>query len=266
MAALDEAESASDRAVAAIAKRRSRRQVLVFVLPNLFTTANLFLGFFSIISAIRGAWSDAALGVVLAALSDGLDGRIARMTHTESAFGEEYDSMSDLVSFGVAPAVLMYQWALAPYGRLGWLATFLYLACAAMRLARFNVLKQSAEKRYFQGCPSPIAACTTAAAVIFYQEMGFTAWKDMYILIVMFVLGTAMVSTIRYRSFKDLKFKSQQSFGVLIAIVSACVLFSTTPEKFLFPLFVFYVGLGFLAEGSRFLRRRFRWVPGTGRS
>jgi len=246
--------------------RRLRRETLIFVLPNLFTTANLFLGFFSIISAIRGAWSDAALGIVLAALTDGLDGRIARMTNTQTAFGEEYDSMSDLVSFGVAPAVIMYQWALAPYGRLGWFVTFLYLACAALRLARFNVLKQSAEKRYFQGCPSPIAACTTAAAVIFYQEMGFTAWKNIFMLIVMAVLGTAMVSTIRYRSFKDLQFKSQQSFGVVIVIVCACVLFTTTPEKFLFPLFVSYVGFGFVAETSRFLRRHFRWMPGTGRS
>jgi CDP-diacylglycerol--serine O-phosphatidyltransferase len=246
--------------------RRPSRRELVFILPNLFTTANLFLGFFSIISAVRGAWTDAALGIVLAALTDGLDGRIARMTNTQSAFGEEYDSMSDLVSFGAAPALLMYQWALAPYGRLGWLVSFLYLACAALRLARFNVLKQSAEKRYFQGCPSPIAACTVAAGVMFYHAMGFTAWKSVYMLIVMFALGTAMVSTIRYRSFKDLKFKSQQSFGVLIVIVSACVLFSTSPERFLFPLFVSYVGFGFLAETSRFLRRHIRWIPGTGRS
>lgn len=235
---------------------RRRREALVFILPNLFTTANLFFGFFSILSAIRGEWSAAALAVLLAALADGLDGRIARLTKTQSAFGEQYDSMSDLMSFGVAPSLLMYQWALAPYGRLGWIGSFMYLTCAALRLARFNVLKQSTEKRYFQGCPSPVAACTVATAVLFYTEFGFEAWKSVYMLIVMFILGASMVSTVRYRSFKDLRFPSQRDFGYLLLIIMSVVLFSAFPEKLLFPLFITYVLTGPIFEAFRWIRKR----------
>ena len=237
---------------------RRRAEVLIFVLPNLFTTANLFFGFFSILSAIKGNWTSAAVAIMVSAFTDGLDGRVARMTKTQTAFGEQYDSMSDLVSFGVAPAVLMYQWALAPYGRLAWCVAFMYLACAALRLARFNVLKQSTEKRYFQGCPSPIAACAVGSAVLFYQEMGFEAWKSLYMLIVMAVLGAAMISMVRYRSFKDFSLGSQRGFAYLVLIVAAFVLFSTFPEKLLFPVFISYVFAGLFFEIWRFMRRRLR--------
>jgi len=234
---------------------RYPREVLVFILPNLFTTANLFCGFFSIISAIKGDYSNASIAIMLAAFTDGLDGRIARLTNTQTAFGEQYDSMSDLVSFGAAPAVLMYQWALAPYGRWGWVVTFLYLACAALRLARFNVLKQSTEKRYFQGCPSPIAACTAASAVLFYQDFGYEAWKSIYILLVMTVLATVMVSLVRYRSFKDLKLKSQSGFGYLLLFIAVLVLITAAPEKVLFPIFMSYISWGVIGESLRFVRK-----------
>ncbi len=240
--------------------------MLVFVLPNLFTTANLFCGFFSIIMAIKGEWIASSIAIYLAAFADGLDGRVARITNTQSAFGEQYDSMSDLVSFGAAPALLMYQWALAPYGRWGWLATFLYLTCAALRLARFNVLKQSAEKKYFQGCPSPIAAVTVAAGVLFCQELGFQAYKSIYMLIIMFSLALSMVSTIRYRSFKDVSFGSQRGFGFLLVFVVLLILISASPERILFPVFVFYVGLGALAESTRYVRRHVKGFPGKGRT
>ena len=239
--------------------------MMVFVLPNLFTTANLFCGYFSIVAAIRGQWKESAFAIAAAVFADGMDGRVARLTKTQSAFGEQYDSMSDLVSFGVAPAVLMHLWALIPYGRLAWLASFLYLTCAALRLARFNVLKQHSEKRYFSGLPSPVAACSVATAVLFYLEMGFSAWKDRYMLIVMFVLGTLMISTVRYRSFKDLKFRSQTKFAYLLMFVTTIVLIAASIEQSLFPIIVVYLVLGPLAELSRFLRRRIKWYPGRGR-
>jgi CDP-diacylglycerol--serine O-phosphatidyltransferase len=237
--------------------RRRKSEVLFFVLPNLFTTANLFCGFFSILSAIRGDWTASALAIILGAVADGLDGRVARMTKSQSAFGEQYDSMSDLMSFGAAPSLLMFQWALAPYGRLAWFASFLYLTCAALRLARFNVLKQSTEKRYFQGCPSPIAACTAASAVLFYHELGFTGWRSVYMLIVMLILGLAMISNVRYRSFKDTRFPpSQRNFSQFVLLVAGLVLFSSFPERLLFPLFLLYVVMGPIFEGSRWIRRR----------
>lgn len=244
-----------------------RREPLIFLLPNILTTANLFCGFFSILSAIRGDWANSATGIILAAFTDGLDGRVARMTKTESAFGEQYDSMSDLVSFGAAPAVLMFSWALWSYGRLGWLVTFLYLTCAALRLARFNVLKQSTEKRYFQGLPSPVAACGVASAVLFYQ--GWTpgiGWRGIYMLVVMFTLASTMISTLRYRSFKDLNFRSQRGFGYLLMVIATMVVVSSMPEKVLFPIIAVYVCSGIFAESARFIRRRVKWFPGKGRS
>jgi len=250
--------------------RKRPREMLIFIFPNLFTTANLFCGYFAIISAVREEWVPAAFSILLAAFSDGLDGRVARLTNAQSKFGEEYDSMCDLVSFGVAPAILVHQWALRPYGHWGWLASFLYLACAALRLTRFNVQKQNAEKRYFQGVPSPVAACTVATAVLFYQaEVGFaekvaTLLRSSFILSVIFVLAFSMVSTFRYRSFKD--FKTKNVVGTLSTIVLVLLLILATVEQVIFPLFVLYVVSGPLAELSRVLRRRFKWYPGRGRS
>lgn len=259
-------ESQATKAATEFRKPKNRVELLVFVVPNLFTTANLFCGFFAVIMSVQENWTAAAVAILVAAFTDGLDGRIARLTSTQSLFGEQYDSMSDLVSFGVAPAVLMYQWALEPYGRVGWLVTFLYLTCAALRLARFNVLKQATEKRYFAGCPSPLAACTGASAVLFYQAMGFDGWRDLYILLVMALLGFVMVTTIRYRSFKDLKFKSQTQFAYLILTIVGLVIVAANPSQWLFPIFMTYLIVGPLAEATRFLRRRLGWVPGTGRS
>lgn len=230
---------------------RRRRELLVFVLPNLFTAANFFCGFFSIIASIRGEWQNAAIAIIIGAFSDGLDGRIARLTKTQSRFGEEYDSMADLVTFGLSPAILMFQWALAPYGRIGWLATFMYATCAALRLARFNVMKQGNEKRYFQGCPSPLAAGTVATAVLFYLELGFDAAKDVYMLAIMFLLATAMISTVRYRSFKDLHFQSQQRFAYLFFAILILIILSSAPELLLFPIAVTYVLSGFVFEFTR---------------
>lgn len=207
---------------------------------------------------MRGNWSAAAWAILVSAFTDGLDGRIARLTQTQSAFGEQYDSMSDLVSFGLAPALLMYTWALAPYGRLAWIVAFLYLACAALRLARFNVLKQTLEKRYFQGCPSPVAACTVASAVLFYQEIAFEGWKSVYMLAIMSLLAATMVSSIRYRSFKDVDFRSQKDFGYLVVIIAILVLSTTVPERIFFPIAITYVVTGAFMEIVRGIRKRLR--------
>ncbi|NCN27480.1 CDP-diacylglycerol--serine O-phosphatidyltransferase [bacterium] len=191
--------------------------------------------------ASREKWEVAAISILVAAFTDGLDGRMARLTKTQSEFGEQYDSMSDLVSFGAAPAFLVFQWALIPYGRLGWLACFLFLTCVAMRLARFNVQKQNEEKRYFLGCPSPVAASCVAAAVLFYHEFQLSASRDVFVLNIMIILALTMISSIRYRSFKDLNFKSQRGFGYALIIVVILLLVSRKPETYLFPIGMYYV-------------------------
>jgi CDP-diacylglycerol---serine O-phosphatidyltransferase len=232
------------------------------VLPNLFTTANLFFGFLSVLSSSLGRWEAAALAIMAGAFADSLDGRVARMTNAQSAFGEQYDSFADLLSFGVAPAVLIYHWALNELGRFGWIAAFAFLLCAALRLARFNVLKQTVEKRYFQGCPSPIAAMTAASSVLFYTEMGFRGFRESYMGVLMMILGICMISTIRYRSFKDLKFRSQKTFAWIILTCAVLAIFSPQPELILFPLLLAYVLLGPLFETIRWLSRQlFRRVP-----
>ena len=225
-----------------------KRRVIVYLAPNLFTTVNLFLGFFSIVASTRATtqqeWMAAAAAIMIAALCDGIDGRVARLTHTESMFGEQYDSMSDLVSFGVAPAILVFEWGLQPYGKYGWMAAFLFLTCAALRLTRFNVLKQSDEKKYFQGLPSPVAACIAASAVLFQEEVKLFEGKDLYIVFVMIFLAVTMISTIRYRSFKDIKIKSQAGFGYLLIAIMVVMVISMEPETLLFP-----VGFAYLLSG-----------------
>lgn len=225
-----------------------KRGVIVYLLPNLFTTANLFLGFFSIVASTRAVqseqWVAAAVAIMIAAVADGIDGRVARLTNTESHFGEQYDSMSDLVSFGVAPAILVFEWALSPYGKFGWMAAFLFLTCAALRLTRFNVLKQSDEKRYFQGLPSPVAASIAASAVLFHEQVKPFSGKDLYIIFVMVFLAITMVSTIQYRSFKDIKIKSQEGFGYLLIIIMILMLLTMEPEVLIFPVGVVYLFSG----------------------
>jgi CDP-diacylglycerol--serine O-phosphatidyltransferase len=243
--------------------RRARRtEILFFILPNLFTTGNLFFGFLSLLSSFNSKWEAAALSIMAGAFADSLDGRVARLTNAQSEFGEQYDSFADLLSFGVAPSVLMFHWALTDLGRFGWVAAFLFLVCATLRLARFNVLKQSVEKRYFQGCPSPVAAGTVASAVLFYGEMGFRGFREIYMGILMVFLGLCMVSTIRYRSFKDLKFKSQKTFAWILVSAVILAVFSPKPELLMFPILVVYVGLGPVFElfrwGHRLLFRRIR--------
>ncbi len=218
----------------------------IYVLPNLVTTANLFCGFYSIIFSIQHEFKSAAIAVVIAAIFDLLDGRLARLTHATSKFGAEYDSLCDLVSFGLAPSLLMFQWSLGSFGRLGWMACFLYTACGALRLARFNVQVGVVEKNYFQGLPIPMAAGIVASAFLAFEDMGWepVGWQARGLLFMVMLLGIVMVSNFRYRSFKDLDLKQRLPFKYLIMGVIVIFVVALRPEVMLFILFFSYAALG----------------------
>ena len=235
----------------------------IYWLPNLFTTVALFAGFFSIVQAMNGRFEQSALAIFVALVFDGLDGRVARFTHTQSAFGAEYDSLADMVSFGVAPALVIYVWALKDFSgaqnipmlgawvtaKLGWIAAFIYCACAALRLARFNTQLEVADKRYFQGLPSPAAACVVAGLVWAMNEhqirgadVKWLAW-----VLTMFA-GLTMVSNLKYYSGKDINPRKSVSFPVVVAIalaVVALVAVSSTLPEMLFILFLCYALSGY---------------------
>ena len=246
----------------------------IYWLPNLFTTIALFAGFFSIVQAMNGRFEQSALAIFIALVFDGLDGRVARFTHTQSAFGAEYDSLADMVSFGVAPALVIYVWALKDFSsaqnipllgawlttKLGWIAAFIYCACAALRLARFNTQLEIADKHYFQGLPSPAAACVVAGmvwALNEYQirgaEVTWLAW-----LVTMFA-GLTMVSNLKYYSGKDINLRKSVSFPVVVAIALAVVtvvaVSSTLPEM-LFMLFLCYALSGYAIAAWDAVRRK----------
>jgi len=214
----------------------------IYIVPNFVTTANMFCGYYSIVASIHGQFQEAAWAIMAASIFDMLDGRIARLAKATSQFGVEYDSLSDLISFGVAPAILLYQWALEPYGRLGWLATFLFVACGALRLARFNVTTASQPKGYFQGLPIPMAAGVVATFIVFSQAIAIGAQQNVA-LILTFGLASLMISTIPFPSFKELNWRSRASFGYLMVGVLAMILVAVKPEVTLFLVLVTYVGL-----------------------
>jgi CDP-diacylglycerol--serine O-phosphatidyltransferase len=221
--------------------RNSRRKG-IYVLPNLFTSASLFGGFYAIIAAIQGQFPLAATAILIACVFDALDGRIARFTRTSSVFGSEYDSLSDLVAFGVAPGVLAFLWALRPFGRLGWLASFMYVICGALRLARFNTQKDTVEANYFKGLPIPGAASLIASLVLFASALGGIPEGSKHILIILliYVLSFLMVSTVQYPSFKGLEFKHRKSFNVLVAIILVALVIAYKPRVMLFFVLAAY--------------------------
>ncbi len=229
----------------------------IYILPNLFTTAALFAGFYAVVQAMNGRFEHSAVAIFIAMVLDALDGRVARLTHTQSAFGAEYDSLSDMVSFGVAPALVMYEWALQTLGKLGWLAAFVYCAGAALRLARFNTNIEVVDKRYFQGLPSPAAAALIAGLVwvmhdyeVRGPEIAWLAW-----LITVFA-GLTMVSNFRFYSGKDVNLRRSVPFAVLLMVVLAIVLISTDPPTVLFVLFLGYGLSGYVMWAVRRLRQR----------
>lgn len=218
--------------------------IYIYVLPNLMTTGNLFCGFFAIIQALKANYLFAAYAIVAAAIFDQLDGRLARLTRSTSKFGAEYDSLCDLVSFGVAPGIMLFQWALNPFGRLGWVVCFLFVTCGALRLARFNVQANIVEKNYFQGLPIPMAAGIVASSILAFQDLELEASGNVGLLVMTVLLALVMVSNFRYRSFKDLDLKERLPFRYLILGVGVIVVVALRPEVMLFVLFISYAVLG----------------------
>ncbi|RYX98134.1 MAG: CDP-diacylglycerol--serine O-phosphatidyltransferase [Comamonadaceae bacterium] len=228
-----------------------KRRKGIYVLPNLFTLAALFGGFYSIVMAMNGRFDLAAIGVFCAMVLDSLDGRVARMTNTQSAFGEQMDSLSDMVSFGAAPALIAYVWGLTTLGRWGWVASFVYCACAALRLARFNVNTAVVDKRFFQGLPSPAAAALVAGFIWLlteadipgtgYLDFGFMALSVPWIMFVLTLYsGLTMVTNVPFYSFKDLRMKKSVPFAVIVLIALGIGIVGIHPPIVLFGLFVVY--------------------------
>ncbi len=228
---------------------RKVRHKGIYLLPNLFTTANLFAGFYSIMCAINGNFTVAAATVFVAMVLDGLDGRVARMTNTQSAFGAEYDSLSDMVAFGLAPAIIAHQWVLSELGNVGLMIAFIYVACAALRLARFNTQIGVTDKRWFIGLASPAAAGVVAGVVWALSDNGVGAVDLPVAVIILFAIlvalaGMLMVSNIKYYSFKDLDLKGRVPFvAILVAVLAFAVVFSD-PPRILLLLFLVYAMSG----------------------
>ena len=220
----------------------------IYLLPNLFTTGALFGGFYAIVAAMSGRYTAAAIAVFIAMVLDGLDGRVARMTNTQSAFGAEYDSLSDMVSFGLAPALVMYQWSLVHMHSLGWfgakaswLVAFFYAAAAALRLARFNTQVGIADKRYFQGLPSPTAAAVMMGSVWVAEQFGLSGEALMFpALAVTLLCGGLMVSNVAYYSFKDLDLRKRVPFIAVLLMLGLFVLVALWPSIVLYTLFLIY--------------------------
>ena len=249
----------------------------VYLLPNALTTGALFAGFFSIISGINGHYVAGAVAVVVAAVLDGLDGRVARLTHTQSDFGVEYDSLSDLISFGLAPALLAFNWSLSTLrdlgplaGKLGWLAAFLFVACAALRLARFNTQAAKSDKAYFQGLASPAAAGTLVATIWFFNDQGVAGETVRWLIwLETVLLGLLMFSRVRYFSFKTWPSGDRIPIGFLFLVVLVFVLLAVDPPTVMMVLGIVYVGsgvvitvLGRMQWKSRRSRRSAHKAPG----
>lgn len=242
-----------------IQRRRVRRipplRRGVYLLPNLFTTAGLFAGFFAVITTLRGDYHLAAAMILVAGCCDALDGRVARLTRTGSSFGVQYDSLADLVAFGVAPAILVYAWALSDLGRWGWLAASLYVTCGALRLARFNVQIASVERRHFVGLPIPAAAGVIATTLLLHYDFhGEGAPHRPWLMLgLMFVLAALMVSEVRYLSFKDVQLHRRHPFPVLLGLIIVGAVTVGAPWPMLFAMAVGYAVSGPFALMVRLL-------------
>jgi len=238
----------------------------IYLLPNMFTTGALFAGFYAIIAAMNGRFEIAAIAIFLAGLLDGLDGRVARLTNTQSAFGAEYDSLSDMVSFGVAPALIMYLWSLVHLrdvsvfmGKLGWLAAFIYATSTALRLARFNTQIGVADKRYFQGLASPAAAAVVMGAVWVCESYDIIGQDVVYAALVLTIAaGVLMVSRFSYYSFKDFDLRERVPFVSLLAVVLIFVFLSMETATVLFSFFFLYMLSGPIVSLFRWNRKRMR--------
>ena len=231
-------------------KERSRRGI--YILPNIFTSLNLFCGFYAVIAAIDGKFAAAAIAIIIGVMFDILDGKIARVTNTTSQFGLEYDSLADLVSFGLAPGIMIYLWALKPLGRIGWLAAFLFMACGALRLARFNSQVGTVGSDYFVGLPIPAGASMAATTVLFCHRFNI-AGNPIIILIFLYILSFLMVSTIKYNSFKKPELFRKMNFNVLVAVILILIFIASQP-----PIALFILGLTYVISGPYITIRHHR--------
>ena len=238
--------------------RGTLRRRGIYILPNLFTTGVLFGGFYAIVQAMNARYEHAAIAIFIAMVLDGLDGRVARLTRTQSEFGAEYDSLADVVAFGAAPALVMYEWALRPLGRLGWIAAFAYCAATALRLARFNVNIEVVDKRFFQGLPCPAAAAVLAGFVWVIDDFDLQRAEWLYGLAtaVTFFAAVTMVTSIPFYSFKDINFRRSVPFWAVLVIVLGLMLVSANPPMVLFLLFVAYAVSGYVLWAWNFRKSR----------
>ena len=242
----------TDSAPAQVEILTRKRRKGIYILPNLFTLAGLFGGFYAIVMAMNGRFDQAAIGVFAAMVLDSLDGRVARMTNTQSAFGEQMDSLSDMVSFGAAPALIAYVWALTSLGRWGWVAAFVYCACAALRLARFNVNTAVVDKRFFQGLPSPAAAALVAGFIWLMTEAGVDGNEVRWITFALTLYaGLTMVTNVPFYSFKDVSLKRSVPFAVIVLIALGIAVINIDPPTVMFGLFVVYGLSGYVLYGWR---------------
>ncbi len=231
----------------------------IYILPNLITMSSMFFGYYSVVASLNSDYERAAWSILVASVFDALDGWVARMTHTATRFGIEMDSLADVISFGVAPGVLVYTWTLSSFGRIGWLGSFFLVACAALRLARFNVQMGSTEKKHFSGLPTPASALVIASTVLAYQEviemlehvkmtrLADAVSKDYWVLAMTFLLAGLMVSNITYHSLKEANLKQRRPFGILVGIAGFLAVVAYHPALVLFLVSISYVAVG-LAE------------------
>ncbi len=242
----------------------------IYLLPNLLTTGAMFCGFYAVVAAMQGKFEAACIAVFIAMILDGLDGRVARMTNTQSEFGAEYDSMSDLISFGVAPGLVMYQWALVhlqnysvAWGKAGWLTAFVYVACAALRLARFNTQIGKVDKRFFVGLPSPAAAALVVGMVWVFQDLAVLGSNvQMPALFLTLAAGLLMVSNVSFYSFKDFDLRNRVPFIAVLVVVLIFALTTINPPRVLFAVFLLYALSGPLLWGWRRYRKMQRRKKG----
>ncbi len=239
----------------------------IYILPNLLTLTSMFLGFYSIVRSFNADFQLAAWSIMAASIFDVLDGWVARLTHTSTRFGIEIDSLSDVISFGVAPGILVYTWSLEPFGKIGWLGAFFLVACAALRLARFNVQMGGAEKKHFTGLPTPAAALVIAATVLAYEEfveilehvgmvrLANAVVTDYWVLALTFLLAGLMVSNITYHSLKEANLKQRRPFGILVGIAAFLTVIAYHPSLVLFLVSISYVIIGLAEAVYKLLRK-----------
>lgn len=224
-----------------ITPRRMRMRRGIYILPNLFTTASLFCGFYSIIASFKEFFVPAAIAVLVSVIFDGLDGRVARLTNTTSKFGAEYDSLADVISFGVAPAILAYSWSLSIYGKWGWIAAFLFVLCGALRLARFNIQIGIIESKVFNGLPIPAAASVVATTVIFFDFIGAEGkFHHIFIMFFVVILSLLMVSSVKYYSFKDMTLLARKPFTIFFWSTILLIIIVLEWETMLFVIMLGY--------------------------